>query len=336
MNEEPARVFISCGQNTSSEREIAQLVKKMLEKLKFEAYLAVYDQTLRSLRENIFDHLCNQTEYFLFIDFCRQKIDGKAEHRGSLFSHQELAIASFLELDNDILVFQEQGVMKRDGMIGAFQANAIPFPDRSALVEMIEQRVREKWRNDWRRKLVLEQADDPDCIAVRQTDGKVGYFFQIKVRNRHIRSTARNCYGYLRSVKDAATGQTKTFETAELRWASYNFPNAIIPPGNCTRRFDAVWFHSDYPQYPLFKIFSDDPRRPDLCGPGTWELEYEVISDNVPGSTITLALDVRADDTICFGQLQPPVKIALLSDQQISRFNAQRGVRECDQPAGAP
>jgi hypothetical protein len=238
-DDEPARVFISCGQRPG-EIEIAERVKKMLDGLQFEAYVARTDQRLRSVPENVFERLRN-TEYFLFIDFRREKIDN--EYRGSLFSHQELAIAAFLEIDNDVLVFQEKGVMERDGMIGAFQANAIPFPGRSNLVETIEQHVKENWRNDWRRKLALEQANDPDCEAVQRTSGTVGYFFHIKVRNRHIRATARNCYSYLRSVRDA-TGHMTQFEAAELRWAGCYFANAIIPSGNFVRRFDALWFDS--------------------------------------------------------------------------------------------
>ncbi|MGO9271518.1 MAG: hypothetical protein ACLQOO_14865 [Terriglobia bacterium] len=333
MNEDRARVFISCGQRDDGEREIARRVKEILNNLDFEAYVAVYDQTLRSIREAVFEHLLNQTEYLLFIDFRRERIEGTSEYRGSLFSHQELAIASFLELDNDILVFQEQGVMERDGMMGAFQANVSDaegtrFSDRSVLLERIEQRVQKKWRSDWRRKLALEQADDPNCEAVPQTCGTTGYFFHIRVRNRHIRATARNCYAYLRSVKDTATGQITPFEAAELRWAGYYFPNAIIPPGECTRRFDAVWFDSSGPQYPRFNIYSDWPRcLPGLQGPGSWELEYEVISDNVPGSTIKLPLDVCADHTVCFGQLHPPVEITRLSPQQIARFNEERDRR---------
>jgi hypothetical protein len=294
------------------------------EELQFDAYVARTDQRLRSVPESIFEQLRN-TEYFLFIDFSREKIHN--EYRGSLFSHQELAIAAFLEIDNDVLVFQEKGIMERDGMIGAFQANAIPFQKRCDLVEIIKQQVKEKWKNNWRRKLTLEQANDPDCEAVLQRSGTVGYFFHIKVRNRHIRATARNCYAYLRSVKDA-TDQMARFEAAELRWAGCFFPNAIIPPGNFIRRFDAVWFDSGEPLRPRFNVLSDWPQSiPNLRGPGIWELEYAVISDNVPGSTIKLSLDVRPDNTVRLGQSQP-VAVINLAAEAIDRFNRRRAMNE--------
>jgi hypothetical protein len=321
MHDEPARVFISCGQREEEEKQIAHGIKKILNELGYEAYLAVYDQTLRSLRENIFAKLGDQAEYFLFVDLCRERLDADGNCRGSLFSHQELAIASFLGFDNDALVFQEEGLLERDGMIGAFQANATSFPNRSGLMDVIRKRVESQWRKDWRRKLVLEQADDPDCEAVPQRSGGTGFFFHIRVKNRHIRATARNCYAFLRSVRDASTSETRAFEATELRWAGYDFPNAIIPPGNCTRRFDAVWFHSASPRDPRFNIFSDWPRNvPRLQSPGSWVLEFEVVSDNVPGSILPLRLDVGPANSVRFGESQP-VEITQLTDAQINCFN---------------
>jgi hypothetical protein len=324
MHEKPARVFVSCGQREGEERQIAHAVKRMLDGLGYEAYLAVYEQTLLSLRENIFAKLGDQTEYFLFVDLCREKIDASGNCRGSLFSHQELAIASFLGFDDDVIIFQEKGLIERDGMIYAFQANATSFSDRSGLVDLIKKRVENQWRKDWQRKLVLDQADDPDCEAVPQQGGATGFFFHIRVKNRHIRATARNCYAYLRSVRDALTDDSHSFEAAELRWAGYHFPSAIIPPGNCTRRFDAVWFNSASPGDPRFKIFSDWPRNiPRLRSPGAYVLEYEVVSDNVPGSILPLRLDLGPANSVRFGKSQP-VEVTQLLDAQTDHFNSTR------------
>ena len=48
------------------------------------------------------------SEYFLMIDFKRERLKGKPSHRGSLFTHQELAIATFLEIEQ--LRFSEKGI----------------------------------------------------------------------------------------------------------------------------------------------------------------------------------------------------------------------------------
>ena len=76
MAELKARVFISCGQKKDSrEVEVAAAVAKILENMGFEAYVAVQEQTLHGLKENIYSQL-NTSEYFLFIDFSREQLVG--------------------------------------------------------------------------------------------------------------------------------------------------------------------------------------------------------------------------------------------------------------------
>jgi hypothetical protein len=152
IKERRARVFISCGQRKDSdEPAIAHRISERLEALGFDTYIAVQRQSLRSLRENIFERLRN-TEYFLFIDFAREELvsaDGKrGERRGSLFAHQELAIASYLEID--VPAFRENVVWDRDGILGHLQANSIVFTDRSALPDQVVNEVDHRWKSNWR------------------------------------------------------------------------------------------------------------------------------------------------------------------------------------------
>src|SRR6266571_4187938 len=94
-----ARVFISCGQSKhSDEVETARKIARRLQELGFDPYIAVEEQTLRGLKENIFSQIEN-SEYFVFVDFKREQLvsNDPPMHRGSLFSHQELALASFLD-----------------------------------------------------------------------------------------------------------------------------------------------------------------------------------------------------------------------------------------------
>jgi hypothetical protein len=266
----------------------------VLADLGFEAYLAGRVQSARALRENIFSEL-RETEYFLFIDFRREKLGWKSFrriYRGSLFSHQELAIASFLDLE--ILVFQEAGVSRLDGMLGHIQGNAITFSDRSRLPELVKQEITKRgWKSDWRNELVLAQASPPfGPETVVRTDGRRGYFFHLSVYNRHQRVTAHNCYGNLRRIYDAATERPVEFESAEFKWAGYLFPNATIAPKS-SRKLDALWIDIAEPWRPNFSLFTDSTVHvPVFHGPGSWKLEYEVCSDNVPGATLTLRLDL--------------------------------------------
>jgi len=134
---ERARVFISCGQaKGSDEVATAAEIGRRLEDLGFDCYIGVQEQSLRGLKENIFAQLEN-SEYFIFVDFKREPLAAATPPlcRGSLFSHQELAIASYL--DTPVLAFQEAGVKQDDGVLQFLQGNAIPFTDRHLLAGVI-------------------------------------------------------------------------------------------------------------------------------------------------------------------------------------------------------
>jgi hypothetical protein len=133
-----AKIFLSCGQSKGTdEPELAEKIATRIRELGFDCYFAVFDQSLIGLRESIFRQI-ETSEYFVFVDFKREKIcaDGiEPIDRGSLFSHQELGVASYLELP--CLVFQEKGVNQLDGMLSCLQANAHPFTDRALLLNVI-------------------------------------------------------------------------------------------------------------------------------------------------------------------------------------------------------
>ncbi len=67
-----ARVFLSCGQSKQSdERDIAHRIEERLRDLGYDPYIAVEEQTLKGVKENIFRQL-ESAEYFVFIDFKRE------------------------------------------------------------------------------------------------------------------------------------------------------------------------------------------------------------------------------------------------------------------------
>jgi hypothetical protein len=174
MNDLRARVFISCGQNKDSdEPKLAEEIRTKLTSLGFDPYVAVAEQSLRGLIENLFEQL-SQSEYFLFVDFKRERLDGTDVHRGSLFSHQELAVASFLGIE--VLAFQEQGIKLTDGILGFIQANAISFSERNRLPEMVfdyvQQRMAEgRWDPRWRNELALERRPEDFSDPVLRDNG---------------------------------------------------------------------------------------------------------------------------------------------------------------------
>jgi hypothetical protein len=185
----PARVFISCGQTTGTdELETAREIANRLVALEFDPYIALQEQTLLGLRENIFERLA-YSEYFVFVDFKREQLMGvnPPAFRGSLFSHQELALASYLEMP--LLAFQETGVKRDDGILRFLQANAIQFSDRHLLPNVVADKIRErKWDPHWRNELVLERNDPTqhgDAKMCVRDEPRMARFFHIGVLNRH-------------------------------------------------------------------------------------------------------------------------------------------------------
>ena len=287
MNER-ARIFISCGQRSSDEIGIAENIQERLNHEGYDPRLAITHQSLRALKENLFP-LLTDIEYFLFIDFRREPIE-ENDYRGSLFSHQELAIASYL--DKDFLGFQEEGVV-REGLLGFLQGNCIGFSDRTALPELVVRHVKSRWNPRWQNRLDV-QLSEKLYVEELLEKGNSGRFFHLRVTNMHHRRVARNCVAYIRSIVDSITKEPVEFESVELKWAGYLFPTVSIQPRS-SRRLDAFWIPHMNPPHLRFRCFADwsgavpDVRSTDMI------ITYEVLSDSVPGHTA--AIRVRLGDT---------------------------------------
>ena len=272
-----ARVFISCGQNKSSDEPIiADAISKNLIGMGFDPYVAVRERTLRGVKENIFSRLA-ESEYFLFVDFKREVI-AASEHRGSLFCHQEFAIAAFLE--KRVLVFQEQGVRKLDGIMAFVQANAIEFTDRNTLPSLVQSTVASSdWRNDWRDELWITR-DLSQHVDEQHEKGPVRYW-HVTVENRNPYKTAFQCHAYLRSlVRIEPNPQSLSFEVVEYKWRGVGFPSAIVPPLH-RREFDAFLVYRNQPGVALAGTHTDSPRHLlRLMQPSKYVLTFCVYSES--------------------------------------------------------
>jgi hypothetical protein len=289
-----ARVFISCGQTRGSDEEIvANNISKRLLDLGFDPYVAVAEQTLLGLKENIFARL-RTSEYFLFVDFKRELIDPTREiHRGSLFTHQELALAAFSDID--VLAFQERGVKPDDGILSIIQANAVQFTDRHTLHNVVADKVKERcWDPNWRNELVLkrrpEQFSDADVLGNQPIKTR---FFFIDAHNLHREKAATNCYVYLDKI---ITPQGEVIpNTIEFKWSGTRLPNVGIAP-RASRSFDAFSIYHNDPTGLQFFVHSDSwefvPRVPK--GQGDYTLFYRVMCDNFPPARGSFSLSLKA------------------------------------------
>ena len=159
------KIFISCGQRTEHERKIVEVLKAKLDSLGYQTYVAIEDQSIEDLADNIFHNL-STSEYCLFIDFKREKVmgsDGEPFFRGSLFSNQELALAKFLNLE--VLPFREEEI-EDEGIIPFIQLNPTIFDDRDKLTDMVVDKVKTQWRPGWKNELMLRRSKTSYVEAV--------------------------------------------------------------------------------------------------------------------------------------------------------------------------
>lgn len=297
-----SRIFISSGQKIesdgpTSERAIVYKVKEMLEvELGFEVYIATEQHTIEGFTENILQNL-EKSEYFLFIDFKRESIASEEIHRGSLFSHQELAVAVYLK--KHLLVFQELGVEMRNGILSFIQANPIQIADRNDLVEQIRSTIKkEGWQSGWRDELEMVRIPNEFDDAPYREATRIVRFLHIAVKNRHDSKTAHDCSVYLQKIVNLETDETINPPMIELKWENMKTESVTILP-NQERRFDAILVdHFSDPQIHFgFNTFLIDYEnmimKYKLQKRGKYELVFGVISREFLPVRKTFHLDYR-------------------------------------------
>lgn len=286
-----AKVFISCGQGSDQERQIAREVGAQLDSLGFDYYIAVEEQSLRGLKDNIFSQL-GSSEYFLFIDFKREQFANSSEYRGSLFSQQELAIASYLDLP--VMAFRERGVKKLDGLMTFLQGNAVEFSDPRELLGLIRsQLTKNGWRPDWKDSISV--SIPVRFVDVQQVNGaqRPARFYHLEVKNHNPQRMALNCTGYVESVYRMPEGELISSPTVELRWAGFALPQVAIPPLT-SRLLDGGFIYHSAPQMFLFNAFTTSTMfAAPLRGTNTFQVTFIVISENFPPTRAVLEVRLR-------------------------------------------
>lgn len=304
MSNNYARVFISCGQSSQSELKIAHRIKEGLGKFGFNEdliYIALEEQTLKGIKENIFRQL-SESEYLIFIDFKREKIiKEKKNHldniyRGSLFSHQELALATFLNIES--VLFIEKNV-EIEGILKYVQGNPISFVKRESLPDKVIKQIKQrKWNPNWRNELVLERGDkDFEEVTHVGSKYKPSRFYHIKVKNLHQSKIACDCLVYLMSIKNLLTQEVKIPELVELKWKGVTTSRVSIPPKH-PRFFDAFNISRDSLNVvhlginPFIVDYTGYINQYTLGASSDYELTYIVFSDNFPPVKATFKLHV--------------------------------------------
>lgn len=308
-----ARVFISCGQRPA-ERKSADRVARFLERRGFYPFLAIRTHSSGGLADEIFRHL-ETSDYFLFIDFKRPEnkltapVDPeRGQYRGSVFSQQELGVASYLKLP--VLPFLEQGV-RREGVLDFIAGNPIVFKAPRDLVKSIGKSIEsEGWDPGARRELRvvgIVKADAPAMSDRVFSQGALTWYYHFVLQNLHQRLMANDCRIQLEKIEQLDNlgnmAPRDRLDPVELKFTHVTAPVVAIP-GSKSRMFDGlvIWVNQPWIAIPglNFMIIDNNVVQQQyyLSGPGLFRLTYVVYSREFsPARTVvSVRLGRKLDD----------------------------------------
>lgn len=284
-----ATVFISCGQRTEREKNIGLEVDRYFLQRGFETYFAKKVHSPKALTEHIFANL-KESEYFVFIDFkreriksCKLRLEKKKtdKFRGSLFVNQEIAIATFLELEG--IGFLEKGV-KREGILNYLIFNARPFKDGTEIIAELKKET-SNWNPESVNELFLshdKRGDTKDIRLNKPPLYPLTDWWHIEVKNRHKSKHAFSCLAYLTYLKNMDNKKKIEIPRIELNWSGLGDYTINIMADE-KRELDALYIihRENKVRFHSRKLTTSTLRfqLPALDN-GTYLLEYSIVSSN--------------------------------------------------------
>jgi len=311
----PARVFISCGQNPDAERLAAREVEKWLREQGYDPYLAVEVLSIPDLIKGIIDEL-KRADYYLFIDFQREllsKAGPDPVHRGSLYSHQELAVAYALGFDR--MIFLRQRNVERGGMLGTMVANTPVFDRLTEVLPAVQHAVaNSNWSPNFSRHLVIDGlANWTPALAYgdhtfweghpANQRGRMVCVLAGRIANRRPDLGASSTVARLKRITTDDGADIPFNDPSNLKatshWQAYSqmiWPQSI-------GRFDLMALDANNPVR-VFLMSSHDlcPRKPVVNQKGRYLFHYQVFAIGFPSLEFAVRLDVD-------GTLSPPVAV---------------------------
>lgn len=290
------KVFISCGQADQSERKATISIRNCLKKIGFDPYVAIEAQSIQDVNSGIIRNLTS-ADYYIFVDLPREKLSGSPEeYRGSLFTHQELAIAYTLGFEE--VLFIKHSSVKLEGIGKYILGNARRFNDIDEVPRIVKQEIKQRgWSPQYSRHLIPRMPIPTRAIRYSDHTGSyTQYVYHVDVENRRRDVGALSAIASLEALI-LPSKQTISPDSSYLKWAGQIGYERTIPP-NTVARFDAfaiedqpghncVYLHSAADMY---------PRQPILQGQlGQFTLNYEVFAQGFPVLKFAVALNLTGN-----------------------------------------
>jgi hypothetical protein len=303
----PGKVFISCGQASNEERATAAQLSHWLASRGFQPYVAIQAQSIQDVNTAIISEL-KASDYYIFIDFPREILAGDSDgaHRGSLFTHQEMAIAYILGFEN--VLFLRHKDVKLEGLLRYTASNAMIFSTFQEIMEKVEKAIAERaWTPNYTRHLIVANSRWSEGIINYRShstgESFVGRFLSIDIQNHRSDIAAYNTVARLGSIKDIDGNSLPVADQSYLKangqpgyahtiWprshGAFDLLLAKVEPGG------AICLNSSLDLTPKPTI---------IAHPGRYILGYEVLAESFPILKFSIQLDVSQNAQATQAQL---------------------------------
>jgi hypothetical protein len=304
-----AKVFVSCGQRLPSETSTAIKIRDLLrDKFGLDSYLAFTIQSVEDVMRITRD--LSSCDYYLFIDFRREPIRRRGltrEYRGSLFTHQELALAHHLAFPEMIALKQEGVVM--EGFAQYVLSNPDEFSQESDLLSKIEKLVLQRgWHKEYSRNLVVAQfIQNPPCPYRDHSpmQPRTEIIWHCRTLNKRRDKAAVNTLAVLKKIEYPNGSSVTSPDQTYLKWAFQfeDYSRTVFP--NSEARFDLLAIDCGNPLdvylHSRLDVYSPNAqgiicRQPVITGsPGVHKLSYQVFAENFPILDFTIELNLTGN-----------------------------------------
>jgi len=295
----PGKIFISCGQLKNEERQIATEISKWLRRKGFDPYVAIQTQSIQDVNSGIIGKL-KEADYYIFIDFKREKIgrakDRGPEYRGSLFTHQELAITYLLGFKNAI--FLRERNVRLEGIGQYLLTNADSFRSKDDVLPLIRKKIsRLGWYKDYSRHFVVSISNSGQWSFSDHTGSFNQHIWQVIVENRRDDIAAFNTVARLSRITLPRGIIINSPDTNFLKWAGKHQTYSTTILQGDSAKFDCVALDINHPSHVYLHSELDTIRHPIINTTGLYLLHYQILAVDFPIFEFTLEMDLTNNVT---------------------------------------
>lgn len=331
----PAKVFISCGQTLDAEKEFAKKLSDWFSAKGFNPYVAIDAQSINDINNSIIWNL-RTADFYIFIDLKREQVipfpGNNNNLRGSLFTHQELAMSYLLKFPE--VIFLQHNDLPLEGVLKYILGNPKKFNNYDDAFKIIIDEINTRnWDPEFNRSFRVEllpltnKLSYKDHSTLDSSGKKVtreSYILKVRVENKRIDLPAINTVARLEVFQDSS-GKLHKPDTTSLKWAGEQLYSKPIFETE-SAEFDAFAI-ADNNQLEIYLHSARDfyPRLPIINKAGQYSLFYSISAVGFPKCGLKIDIDLTGDykSTIVslneFGHFDVVNKKLLSSSKGISK-----------------